>query len=133
MKQPASGTEAGWVRAAGSAAHDLAGLQAGRAHRDPPTRAGCDDSAHLLPVRVPPAVGATVGVRDGHDEAGPLAADIADAGHYGLLGRADHWIGPIPGNPTSLTGGFGPLQNASRPCTGRSAPTSMVTRTMCAG
>ena len=75
--------------AARSAAHDLAGLQAGRAHGDPTAGAGRDERAHLLHVRVPPAVGAAVGVRDGHAEAGPLAADIADAGHNGLLGRAD--------------------------------------------
>ena len=66
-------------------AGDLAGLQARRADRDtPPVSRGYErpDSLH---VRIPPTVGAAMRVRDGHAEAGPFAADVADAGHVASL------------------------------------------------
>src|SRR6266568_1713286 len=74
-------------RVAALGAGDLACLQARGAHGEALAGAGSHERADGLHVRVPPAVGAAVGVRDGHAEARALAADIADAGHDGLLDR----------------------------------------------
>src|SRR5829696_1459722 len=68
-----------------SAAGDLAGLEAGRAHGHPAPRARADEGAHGLHVRVPPPGGAAVGVGHRLAEAGPLAADVAQGGHGKLL------------------------------------------------
>src|SRR5690348_977572 len=66
-------------------AGDLAGLQTRRADRDAPPVARGDKRPDPLHVWVPPTVRAAMRVRNGHAEAGPFAADIADAGHGGLL------------------------------------------------
>jgi hypothetical protein len=63
-----------------SGADDLAGLQARGAHVQP-LRGLADECVNRLDVGVPAARGAAVGVRNGHAESRPFAADIANSGH----------------------------------------------------
>lgn len=77
-----SGAVPGWLQpcTAASAANDLARPQAGGAHVH--ALAGAANlRVHGLNVRVPPAPGLPVGVRDRIAEARPLATDVADGSH----------------------------------------------------
>ena len=61
-------------------ARHLARLEAGRAHVET-LGSAVHESAHALNVRVPPAVGPHVGVRDALAEDGALAANVAHSSH----------------------------------------------------
>lgn len=66
---------------AGSAANDLARLQAGGAHVHPASVTRGDLCAHGLDIRVPATVGAPVRMRDRLPEAGAFGANVADGSH----------------------------------------------------
>src|SRR3954468_7657560 len=90
-----------------SAANDLARLDARGAHVQALALGHTHLGVHGLDVRVPPAVGTAVGVRDQLAEAGSLATDVAHGSHVELL-----WIWVIEmspdalGNSTIVTTGF---------------------------
>src|SRR5215212_8350889 len=97
----------------GSAADDLARLQAGVAGVDPHPLRWADLGPHGLDVGVPAAVGTPVRVRHRHAEAGPLAAHVANGSHVahspGIVDRFMRLRGGLNGGLTGrerLTTGY---------------------------